>query len=150
LDREAEVHQRRRRHGRAGVDLEQHEDEVGLLDALAQPHHARVAVVPVVDDVEAHVAAIEIDGALEVAHAECDVREDRFHRTCSATRVATISATMRRRSGISVPAAAACPPPPSASATFERSTWQSGERRRLTDKLVASQSANTAPGVSLP
>ena len=81
------------------MHLEQHEHEVGLLGALAQPDHARVAIVSIVDDVEAHVAAIEVDGTLQVAHAERDVGEDRFHRTCSATRVATISATMRRSSG---------------------------------------------------
>ena len=123
---------------RVGVHLEQHEHEVGLLGALAQPDHARVAVVSVVDDVEAHVPAVEVDGTLEVAHAERDVGEDRFHgsvlRDARGDDLGDDAAELRH----SAPAAAAWPPPPSASATFERSTWQSGERRRLTARLVAS------------
>src|SRR5262249_20348955 len=112
--------------------------EVGLLGALAQPDDTDVAVQPVVDHVQAGVATVERDRALEGANTEREMRENRLHPTCSATCVAMISARVRRSSGIAAPDAAAWPPPPSASATFERSTSQSGDRRRLRDRLVAS------------
>src|SRR5262245_14056654 len=55
-----------------------------------------------------------------------------------ATRVAIAAASFSRTSGSSQPAAAACPPPPSARARCERSTVQSGDRRRLSERLFAS------------
>src|SRR5262245_15635940 len=137
-DREAEMLERRGRRRRIVMDLEQHQHEVGLLGLLAQPHHTHLAVVTIVDDVQPDVAAVELDRPFEIAHPEREVRQHRFHGRCSATRVAITSAMMCRSSGSSKPAAAAWPPPPSVSATFDRSTSQSGERRRLTASPVTS------------
>src|SRR5262245_4537605 len=137
-DGEAEMLERRGRRRRIVMDLEQHEHEVGLLGPLTQPHHAHLAVVPNGDHVQPDVAAVELDRPFQIAHPERKVRQHRFHGRCSATRVAITSAMMCRSSGNSKPAAAAWPPPPSASATFDRSTSQSGERRRLTASPVTS------------
>ena len=65
---------------------------------------------------------------------------DRAARYLSAfsTASATSPANAVRRSGSSAPDAAAWPPPPSDCASLDRSTSQSGERRKLTDRLFAS------------
>src|SRR5262249_26458732 len=63
-----------------------------------------------------------------------DARYLRAFSTASATRPANAV----RRSGSSAPDATGCPPPPSACASVDKSTLQSGERRKLTDKLFAS------------
>src|SRR5262249_18181342 len=104
--------------GRAGgrrrvvVGLDEHRRDDALRGPLAQPHHAHLAVVAIVDDVQADVAAVELDRPFQIAHPEREVRQHRFHGRCSATRVAITSAMMCRSSGSSKPAAAAWPPPP--------------------------------------
>src|SRR5439155_569480 len=106
--------------------------------ALGEPDDPAAILRPLVNDVQVHVLAVEGDGAVEVADAERQVGEPGLHAGAPAMRAASASARPRRSSGSSQPAAAACPPPPRLAASRERSTVQSGERRRLTARLLAS------------
>src|SRR5438552_17807903 len=98
--------QERRRSGWSlDAVFQEHQHEFGVRLSIAKPRDPHPGIRWIVHDVKVDVLLVEADGAIEVAHAERHVCEEGFQRNPPPTRSATASASPRRSSGSSQPAA---------------------------------------------